>query len=548
MGSDNVDIFKKIVFSLPSTRTDLAAMFVLGTFYAGLMFLGIETFTAFRPPVEAVIYIAVFLFILPTLLSAEAMHRTLPDYPRKWGYFLSLVNQLIIFLYSMVLTGADNTLNAWNIIWLGLMTVFLGSFFVLIVSKGLELVKRIAAVSLVHPAMIIIAFHLFLGSRIGIPPRLYLMNTAVLLVLGAILIAIFFIAEYLMGSNVAISAFELTSGILQEDQRSLDLGRPVRPDVQTLKLENDQGELTVAVPWVHPGPLDAFGGGKLTQKVIGELNREGDGFFLHVPCSHREDLANPGEADKVLEALQDPECADQASRMVKKEYELATLYGRRIGDQKIIYMDAPGYDDYHVAIFREFIDRDDTMLIDLHNHDDQEGPDRVMFYSTTEADEIRREVEDMIEVLEDEELHDYSAGYGVRMGEKPVFALAEEVQGQETLLFGVEGNGSIEETRRLRDEMAQEVDEAILFSTDTHASLHELAKGQEVDIGLMREAIQEARESISPARTGFSNTRAREIHLLREDYLKLIFSINMLIRGLILALIVYYIVLVLWVF
>jgi len=146
MGSDNnIDIWKKVIFNLPSTRKDSHRNSCLRTSLQRTSLSRFRFFTPLSLPGSTILFIAIFLFILPTAASAELLHRFIPDYPRKWGYFLAFCNQNILFAYSMILTGANNFLNAWNILWLAIITVYLSNFFfLLMLTIGYDHLKKSA--------------------------------------------------------------------------------------------------------------------------------------------------------------------------------------------------------------------------------------------------------------------------------------------------------------------------------------------------------------------------------------------------------------------
>ncbi|MFB6242444.1 MAG: DUF2070 family protein, partial [Candidatus Nanosalina sp.] len=349
MAQDNVDIFKKVIFSIPSSRKLVLAAVLLGAVYSVISFYALRVFTSHAIEPFLIPLIGAFVFIVPVIISGELLHFSLPDYPRNWGYFLAVCNQFILFVYSLILSGADNAPNAWHIFWLGLITVYLSNFLVLALSIG-EKFKRLSALSAVQPLFILVSFHVFVGRVLEIPIELYVLNLGIFFFAGIVLFTALAMIDYLMGSNLpGVSAFSLVSGLLQKEQEALDLGYPTRPDVQTLDIENEEGRARLAIPWVHPGPLEGFGGGNLTTDVIEGVNSDGDGFFLHVPSTHKSDPCDPRDAQKILDALKEPETVGEASRLLKKSYGEVTFYGRKIDGKKIIYLDARElgcYDDF----------------------------------------------------------------------------------------------------------------------------------------------------------------------------------------------------------
>ncbi|ELY59322.1 DUF2070 family protein [Natronococcus jeotgali] len=547
MGSDNVDIFKHIVFKLPSLPTQIIALVVLSPLYATLMYLALNKFA----PIEIQPWIipvgAIVIFLGPFFIAAELFYHSLPDYPRHWSYFLALTTQLFLFIYALILSGADTGMNAWQIIWLALITVSLTNVSVLTVSVGSQRLGQIILLSLSQPLLLIGVFQFFIGQNIGVSEASLLVNFGVLLAVVVILVLFLKLFDYLIGNNANVSAFRLTSGLLKGERSALDLGYPARPDVQTLTIDNGK-KLTLAAPWIHPGPLGGFGGGKLSSEVIERLNDTGTGFFLHVPCTHKEDLADPADVAKVIDAIGNPETVSTASRLHSLEHDDLHFYGRTVDGKKIVFFEAEGIDDYHPGVFMRNISKDDVLLVDMHNHHIHAELDREIQYGTEDAARLKRCFDDFLELLEDAETYPYSVGFAVHCDEHPLMALVEEVDGQRTLLFGVDTNGITDDLREQRERLQQEFDDVILFSTDTHASVHDLANMKGFDVATVTDTVQHAVERVSDARIGLTNVQTDRLRLLKLDYSGLVFSVNILIRLAIISLVAFYASLVLWVF
>lgn len=556
MGADNVDLFKNIIFRIPPARTSIAATVVLGLLYGALFFVALDAFAqnlipaSFLKPALAPL-LGLTVFILPSLVSGEALYQFLPDYPRKWGYFLALCNQSVIFIYSLIFSGADTFANAWSIVWLGLATVFLSNFLILLLTLGYDYVKRVGPLSTLQPLAILAAFHLMLGRFLQIPLEVYLMNLGILVLAGALLFGVFGVTEYLLAANISnVSVLSLASALLQKKQEALDLGYLTRPEVQTLEIENQQGNTTIAVPWIHPGPLEGFGGGRITSDIIEQLNQDGKGFFFHVPSTHKSDPANPGDYQKILDAMGEPEKYGEASKLVKKDYEGIVFYGRKVDGKKIVYMYSEEFDDYEMPIFNETINQDETLLVDLHCDDEEEDAEKriELWYNTERSQQFRQNLKEFLEVLDGEETYDYSAGTAVNIEEVPKFGLVEQVKDQKTLMLGIESNGITEGLKQLRQDYQQEFDQILLFTTDTHRSIHDLSSHDQVDTEKARNVIEEASEDLSDAGIGFTSRKAKEMKLLQEDYHSLVFSINILVRLILLSLVAIYVALVIWLF
>ncbi|MFW5917485.1 MAG: DUF2070 family protein [Halorubrum sp.] len=549
MGADNVDVFQRLVFKVPSLSVLIPALVALSVVYSGVAFVAFSTFTPLDPSPSAVLPVAVLLFLFPFLFAGELFHRVLPRYPRTWSFFLAVVNQLVLFVYVLILSGANDVGNAWSIVWLLFITIYLINILVLVVSTGIDYYERILVVGLAEPAALIAAFYAFAGGDLGFTTYRHVFAFASLLIAAGFLVAVLGIVDYLIRTNTDVSAFELTSGILQNDRASLDLGVEARPSVETLAIDNGD-RLTLAAPWVHPGPLGGFGGGQLSGNVIDALN-DGDGesgFFLHVPCTHKEDLSNPSDAETILDAVADPDGVGRASRLAYEDYGEIEFYGRRFGDKQVIFLHGEGIDDYDTGVFTCDVDGAELLLVDLHKHDLQDGPKKEVQYGSAEADRLKTHFDDFRERLAEEPLYDYRAGFEVRRATQDVVAVVEVVDGEAVLLMGIDTNGITPDVRDLAARYEAEFDEVLVFSTDTHASIHELANTTRSNTDVLAEAVERAREGVAPATIGLTSRKTRPLKLLKTDYNGLVFSVNILIRLTIISLVALYALLVLWLF
>lgn len=547
-GSDNVDIFKKIIFKIPSVKITAALIILVGFLGASLNYLFLDLFTRFTFSISIIPLMALLAYILPALISAEVLHRSIPEYPRKWGLFLGLSTEIILVVYASILTGSNTGLMAWKVFWIAILTVYVTNMAVLLITVGDEFVRRVAVLSSVQPVLILAGFHFFLGRQLSISPSQYAFNFVALIIAGIVLGLIFLIADFLLSSNVPqVSAIGLTSSLLQKKQEALDLGYICRPTVQTVEIENETGSFSVSVPWIHPGPLEGFGGGNVTSTIIDRLNREGRGFFWHVPSTHSLDPADPGDTEKLLDAMESPDKCSEASKMVQRDYELASFRGRNIDGKKIVFMDVEEYDDYDSSIFQDVIDPNEVIVVDTHSHE-MDSVEGELFYGTVKAEKLRSELQDFLEFLDRQETHPYSAGISVDTEDTSLMALVEEVDGQRTVIQGIEGNEVSKDLLDYHEVVSEEFDQAVLFSTDTHRSIHQMASNRQVEISRLNENLSKAEKELSPAKIGFTGSRADEMKLLKQDYLSLIFSINIIVRLLPLMLILFYLSLTLWIF
>lgn len=554
MGSDNVDIFKKVIFSIPSLPKIILGIVFLGLVYGFLTFLGVKAFTSHQIEPVLIVNLAVLVFIVPTLVMGEVLHLLIEDYPRTWGYFLSWCNQLILFIFSVIMTGANNFGNAWSIFWIALISLYLSSFVVLLLTLGFSYVKKISLLSMIQPGLILIVFYLTLGKFLKIPLNSYLINIGMALVVGVSMIIFFFVIEILIGANVKdISIVNLTASFLQKKQEKLGVGYSTRPDVQTLMLENETEKAKISIPWIHPGPLEGFGGGRITSKIINSLNTaEQQGFFLHVPSTHKSDPSNPKSYEKIIDAMDKPGTVGKASKLVTEDYGEIKFHGRKLDDKKIIFIDTTEsgtrYDDYEMSVFREVIDTENTILVDLHNHEREIiGEREVVWYNTDTSSQFRAYLQDFIDKIEGNEVYNYSCGFNTLTEDTKIFSLAEEVNGQRTLMVGIEGNEKGKELEKIENKYKNEFDKVLSFTTDTHRSIHEMSREKQVESERLIESVEEAKDNFSKGFIGFSNQKAQSMKLLQEDYYGMIYSINIIVRLVPLVLLLFYIGLIFWI-
>ncbi|RSD33777.1 MAG: hypothetical protein CI953_1337 [Methanohalophilus sp.] len=547
--ADNIDVFKKVIFSIPPMKTVIATVIVSGCLYGVLVNFFLSSVSPLELSVHYIIETILMVFVIPTLIAGEIYHLSFEEYPRKWSYFIALFSEFILFIYGMILSAAEPTgiASSWNIFWLAVITVFLISMIVLISTLGYKNIKRITILSLAHPLMIIATYHIFLGREQDITYVTYVEKLGVFFLTGIAILLVFLLAEYLISTNVNVSAIKLFSGMMHKKQEILDLGYFVKPDVQTLLLKNENGESIIAIPWIHPGPLEGFGGGRASTDIINHLNNNSEGFFLHVPSTHKSDPANPHDIDKIIEAFERPETVGQASKLLKKDYGKLIFYGRKWGDQKIVYMEAEEYGDYEIPVFTEILDLNKVVIIDLHNHERNKEPKDQLMYGTVEAEHFRNCLKDFLDELDKCELYDYRAGFATEVPDTPKFALIEEVADQKVLIFGTEGNGISHEMMNIARQHENEFDEIIMFTTDTHSSIHNMIADRHVDPESLKEVIERAGQIVSKASAGFTSKRAEPMKLLKDDYLGLAYSINILARLIPLTLFLLYIALILWI-
>lgn len=570
----NLDIFEVFVVSIPRARRVggyiLGVSVLAGLLTAGAVLVGTDAglstelgpFGDAELPTPLVLGVA---FAVATLVSGEVITLLVPSYPRNWGYFLALVCLAIAGVLVPVATlaggAADSSPAA---VWFVLGTVFLFSLQVLIVSDDIPGAWRHAPASGVQPAL------LFAGLTTATPlsPSLstHAPYIAVLVGIGVGLVVASGFIELLMRSNVSeVRAFEITSHLVQRRPLHLGMGKRREVPVQTFAVETSDGRTRVTAPWVHPGVLERIGGAKLTPNLLGALNgsRAGEpddnassdggraigrgnaepgadgsadgrggterGFFWHVPSTHRSDSPDPRVHERVLGAVGDPETTSVASQLVSRTYDETTFHGRRYGEKRVVFVESDEFADIEADIFGEVVDPEQTLVVDRHVRIG-DTPRTEIRADSPAAETLRGYLRDFLSVLDEQPLAEYRAGDAVDIDVDGIslYALVEEVDGQRTACVAADRN---ERPHALVDarEQLDGFDEVLLFTTDTHASVTENRFDPQTRPDQIRALAEEAAAEVTDAEAGLTADSA-EVELMREDYPRLMFSLNILAR------------------
>jgi putative membrane protein len=600
----NLDIFEVFVVSIPRVRR--VAGYVVGvSVLAGLLTAGavavgtdvglsteLGVFGDAELPTPLVLVAA---FAVAALVGGETTQLLVPSYPRNWGYFLALVCLAVAGVLvpaATVVGGATDSSPAP--VWFALGSVFLFSSQVLVISDDIPGAWRQLPASAVQPAL------LFAGLTAATPLSLSVSThtpyIAVLVGAAVGLVAVSGFAEVLMRSNVSeVRAFEITSHLVQREPLHLGMGVTRSVPVQTFAVETADGRTRVAAPWVHPGILERIGGAKLTPNVLGALNNtagegtnntgdereratsntagpdsagesaravggegrpdsaRGDGggniggeqgFFWHIPSTHLSDSPDPRVHERVLGAVGDPETTSVASQLVSRTYNETTFHGRRYGEKRVVFVESDEYADIEADIFGEVIDPERTLVVDRHVRV-ADTPRSEVHTDAPDAETLRVYLREFLSVLDEQPLSEYRAGDAVDIDVEGIslYALVEEVNGQRTACVAADRN---ERPHALVDARKQldRFDEVLLFTTDTHASVTENRFDPQTRPDQIRTLVETAAAEVADAEAGLTADSA-EVELMRGDYSRLMFSLNILARVYIVSLAGLYVLLAL---
>lgn len=522
----NLGVYENLVFSVPPTGR-LRRVLLGGGVLSGLLTVALAEvggLMAASPTTALVVCLGFVGGGTVTALTTQLF----PDFPANWGYLIGLVAMALSFGF-LVLDVLIGPTAGWGVTVLGSAFVLLTVMAVLVLTAGTDQVLSLTAASVPMPLVMLglpAAGSRYLGlPAVDLPVAVAISGTVAL---GLALSV--YVHERLIDANVDyIDGSRLTSTLLTGRREDIAAGYPHEPHVHTLRIETGSSRHTLVSPWVHPGPIANFGGGAVADSVINRLNEDGSGFYLKAPSTHEDDCAETAIADSVVSAVTSPETNDEASELLHRTYNDISFHGRRYGDSRVVFMEPSDFGDCPTSVIEEVIDPSDTLVVDRHAY--EPGGDGGIRFGSVAAHSIQAALRRFLADLDRAPLYPYRAGMAVDTEGKQICALVEEVNDQRTVVFGSNENEVSDTLRDLEAEMAAEHDAAIVFSTDAHHDIHDLAVRRQVDRARARAVIDEAAGSIGSARAGLGVTRAEETRLLGREYYALQYTINYVLRS-----------------
>ncbi len=518
----NLEAFERFVIAVPPTHRVVALIGGL-SFVAALLSTGVLAVTGEGTLLTGLILFGTFAG--GALVGAESTRLLVPSYPRNWAYFLGGICLVLAGVLVPVALLVDSTTT----IWFALGTAFLFSFQTLIISDGFPRFPLQATASAVQPTIIFAGLTLTPVLTLSTAQLPYV---AVVVGVGAALVLVSWFVGWLLRANVSeVGALEITAHLVQRKELHLGMGEEIDVPVQTFAVETTAGKTAVVAPWIHPGILEGVGGGRLTTNLLNALTDAGKrAFFWHIPSTHLSDSADPRVHEPVLDAVTDPETVDEASQLISRTYGKTTFHGRRYGEKRVIFFESEEYADIEVDIFGEIIDSEETLVVDRHARVEESGRFQV-HQESPHAEVLREYLRRFIAELDEQPLAPYRAGDALSIASDGIslYALVEEVDGQRTVCLTADQNERPYALAAVEAELGDEYDEFLIFTTDTHASVYANRFDPQADTERMQALIEEATDRIGPASVGLAAEDATAT-LLRKDYHRLIFSLNILAR------------------
>ena len=564
----NLESFELFVVSIPRTRRVVGYALGIGTIagllaYGALVLAGTAeatvTLSGLEVPAPLVL---VATFAGATVLGGVAISLLVPSYPPSWGQYLALVCEIL----AGALVPVGLALESSTVLWFALGTAFLFAMQALVVSDGLTRLPLHAVAGAVLPAV------LFAGLVVTTPLSAS-GQAGPVAVLAGVAVALAVVSQFirwLFGANVTeVGPFDISANLVQRTRLDLGMGVETEVPVQTLAIDADRRSRIVA-PWVHPGVLEGVGGGRLTPNLLDRFNPSGNptpeavsdggaagstgerasseddtvegtdgradderpagGFFWHVPSTHLSDSADPGVHEPVIDAVGEPETTPEASRLISRTYGETTFHGRRYGDERVVFVSSDSFNDVEVDVFEAVIDPERTLVVDRHASIEEE-PHGEVYREHADAQQLREWLREFLSVLEEQPLSAYHAGDAVdhRSDDISLHALVEEVDGQRTVLLTADQNERPHTPAAVKAQLDDEFDEFLLLTTDTHASVYDNRFDPQATDDRIRSVVERATEAVTDAAAGLSASTA-EVNLLRKDYHRFIYSLNIIAR------------------
>ncbi|MDY6778092.1 MAG: DUF2070 family protein [Candidatus Nanohaloarchaea archaeon] len=528
--SDNVDFYKNFIFTLPREGTIIAATAATGIVLGITSFLLVGALTVTPDPFFLIA--APFLFyLIPAFLSAEGM-TVIGRVRRRFTYLNAIIDQVVVFLFAVILLATSTFGEAWQIFWLGLATIYLINLLYTSLIRGRGKYPLNLLLPLIFPLTLLLFFHLTIGRSIGIPGQAYIQNLSFFIASGFLLLLTLGIYQFIIDANVEdVSVYDFFSTIITGEKRYIKGSMNVDVPHQAFHIQQDDRELTYNIPWLHPGPVAGFGGGRLTTELI----QRDDGFMLHVPSYHTLDLSNPEDIDRFQEPP-DATTHETATELMKRESGDFTIWGRRYGDRVILYLQNRQIDDYDPAITYSIKEQHpDLTLVDLHNQPVGADHDWIQTLDTS-IDRLKDTVADLVQELEDAKDYSYSAGF---YSDDEHACLVEKVNGQTTCLLTVDGNDAPESLLSMEDRLDH--DHVLVSTTDSHEKLVELADPKDLGTETLEASVEQAEQRVDSAAAGLGERTVEEVEVMGKNYEGLIFTLNIMGRLVPISLLLYYI-------
>lgn len=528
---ERIKKFEKILFRAPEFRKSFVLMVAFSLLFGSILVFTGEVPVFYRPIIDIFIY-SFLIFFFPSAMYSVGIRIFFKKFTRDRSFLLGLINEILVFIGILISLGT----NRYVVFVIGVLyTVNLFS-----VSGG-EGKKGILPLltPLIYFAPVFYLLNFFAIFNLTIIHFISIMG------LGVAVMLCIYITEYFFHLNIPdMSAVSIVSSLINSDIADIGCGINIDTPLQKLDFKCNGKSFKMVIPWLHPGPIEGFGGGSMSTELIRKLNESGRGFFWHFPSSHEDDPANPSINDRIYQEEGEYVYYKKVTKLLKVSKGVFTIHGQKFEDFYIFFVEGEKKDDYDSMIFREIRSMLDekVIFVDTHNHAPFSGHDRTLKYGEKEADVLREAVLGLKERLDNEEMYPLRVGSSISE-ENKFMVIIVEVDGNKYLFVTLDSNGI---SKRLTADLerfrsSEGYDQIIFLTTDAHDALNFLIKERGINCEKVEAAVNEAAKNIGLCEVGLMEKTMEDVKVLKDYWHMLHASLNYMLHFFPIALIVIYV-------
>jgi len=558
------------IFTLPSTKSLIIALFVIGPVIGGFVYLMVPgTQPIYFGMIDGVCSLAVGSTVSAVLVRQSS---------KKTG-ILTLRRAAAVMVFSIFLMGIGliaggvsarifqnpTILERVYFVSCGLLMAF--QFIILSVTSDLKGV-RLYFMSLVQPS-IVLATHLALlmvaryTSIINLPT--YLAGFS-LMALFSYAIARWYYHQIEkvgkgmlgFGSLTLLKAFINAlildrTDYIEDVLESIAVTKDIEVRLMTLNTKTGQG--AIAAPLTHPGPFRNVGGATLPTNIAKSfLAKNVCPIVFHTPTTHDTDIVSSRESNTVLQTMTDmigPGGVALASKPASVKRGNVTVTCQVLGGVPLVVItrspipteDLP--QEVHDLCLKKIVEKGypDGVVVDAHNVMEK----GYLPFSATDKQDLTVALEDALteaskysETLyagcHNAKIGRYSKRDGI--GEGGIMALVTSVAGSKAAFVSLDGNNMV---TGLREKICLELmrmgyDVAEVTTTDTHIVTGRtqgegyytlgVAIPESIIIKRVVEAVKEADSKMSECLVNFSKQVVPQLHLLGEKGIERLWNVT----------------------
>ena len=290
-----------------------------------------------------------FIFlIVPAFLTSVLGWKTVKwlggKFEDKHAYFLSTLTMFGVAILLAAVSFIDNfyIFEIWNVVeilFIGLAAVFMFHLLVYAAVGVISIYKAVAPASLylLFSALILLSFRTVTPKMLG--------RLGTLVGISFFIVWVFIkLTDAPFKSTLGITTFDLVSLSIAEyvhtggsDKNPFSgMGKDLKVPYQVLKFQTKKSKYAIAVPWLHPGPIESIGG-KLPNLLAENLKKKlSDAVFLHTYVDH---TFNPVSLDRITGQMRNMTFSGKgfsksarATRLVQVRNNGTTLLGQKFGN------------------------------------------------------------------------------------------------------------------------------------------------------------------------------------------------------------------------